>query len=109
MAISSIVCRERAPMLLANVAVFLGRSIFWDSGTIISTRLLCTLFLAVQSFLVARSVRFLGSFLATYALNSLERQEKQMHVYRSSTFLVNSLTAIRVPAGTKKHRVVPFG
>ena len=87
-AITSIVRRVRAPMLLAKVAVFLGTSFLWDSGTFFSTRLLRTLFLTVQSFLVARRVRFLGSILATYVLNSLKRHEKRTHVYRSSTFLV---------------------
>ena len=77
MAISRIVHRVRAPMLLAKVAVFLGTSFLWDSGCSFSTRLLCTLFLAVQSFLIARSVGFLGSFLTTYALNSLERQKER--------------------------------
>ncbi len=42
-------------------------------------------FLAVQSFLVRRSV---GSFLVTHMLNSLERQEKWTHVHGSHTFLV---------------------
>ena len=54
--ISSIVRRECAPMLLAKVAKFLGTSFLWDSGTIVSTRLFCTLFIAVRSFLVARSI-----------------------------------------------------
>jgi hypothetical protein len=75
-AISSIVCRDCAPMLLAKIAMFLGTSFLWDSGTIVSTRLLCTLFLAVQSFLIARSVGFLGSFLATYVLDCLKRQKE---------------------------------
>jgi hypothetical protein len=72
-------------MLLAKVAVFLGTSFLWDSDHSVGTRLLCTLFLTVQSFLIARSV---GSFLATYTLNSLERQEKQTHVHRNPTFLI---------------------
>ena len=72
-------------MLLAKVTVFLGMSFLRDSGGSVSTRLLQTFFLAVKSFLVRRSVI---SFLATYALNSLERQEEQMHVHRSPTFLV---------------------
>ena len=87
-AISSIVRREHTPMLLAKVAMFLGMSFLWDSRTIVSTRTLCTLLLAVQSFLVARSVGFLGSFLATYVLNCFKRQKEQMHVHRSTTFLV---------------------
>ena len=75
-------------MLLAKVSVFLGTSFLWDSGCSFSTRSLRTLFLAVQSFLVARSVRVLGSFLVTYALNSLKRQKERTHVHRSPTFLV---------------------
>ena len=37
----------RAPMLLAKVTVFLGRSFLWDSGRSVSTRSLCNFFLAV--------------------------------------------------------------
>ncbi len=64
-AIASIVRRVCAPMLLAKVAVFLGTSFLWDSGTVVSTRSLCTLLFAVQSFLVARSDGLFGFFLAT--------------------------------------------
>ncbi len=88
MAISSIVCYERAPMLLAKAAMFLGMSFLWDSGTNVGTRLLCTLLLAVRSFLVARSVGFLGSFLATYVLDRLKRQKERTHVHQGTTFLV---------------------
>jgi hypothetical protein len=42
-AIMSIVRRERARMLLAKVAVFLGTSFLWDSGTVVSIRSLRTL------------------------------------------------------------------
>jgi hypothetical protein len=87
-AIASIVSCVGAPMLLAKVAVFLSMSFLRDSGTMVSTRLLCTLLLAVQSFLAARSVGLFGSFLATYGLNCLKRQKEQMHVHRSPTFLV---------------------
>ena len=45
------------------------------------------LLLAVRSFLVARSDGCFGSYLATYALGSLERQEERTHVHRSPTFL----------------------
>ncbi len=65
-AIASIVRCVRAPMLLAKVAVFLGKSFIWDSGTVVSTRLLRTLLLAVRRFLVARSAGFVGSFLALF-------------------------------------------
>ncbi len=47
MAITSIVRRVRAPMLLTKVAVFLGMSFLWAYGCSVSTRLLCTIFLAV--------------------------------------------------------------
>jgi hypothetical protein len=46
------------------------------------------LLLAVQSFLVARSVGFVRSFLATYALDCLKRQKEQTHAHGSLTFLV---------------------
>ncbi len=75
-------------MLLAKVAMFLGTSFLWDSGTIVSTRSPHTLLLVVQSFLVARSVGFLGSFLAAYVLDCFKRQKEGMHVPRSTTFLV---------------------
>jgi hypothetical protein len=80
------------------------------SGTVVSTRLLRTYFIAVRRFLVARSDRRFGSFLAillavrgflvarcvgligyflaTYALGSLKRQKERTHVHRSPTFLV---------------------
>ena len=74
-AITSIVRCVHAPMLLAKVAVFLGTSFLWDSGAIASTRSLCTFLLAVRRFLVARSSRFFGSFLATYALDSLKSRD----------------------------------
>ena len=77
-----------APMLFAKVAVFLSTSFLWDSDTIVSTRLLCTLLLAVRSFLVTRSVGFVRSFLATYVLHCLERQKEQTLVHRSTTFLM---------------------
>jgi hypothetical protein len=109
-AIVSIVCRVRALMLLAKVAVFLGTSFLWDSGTVVSARLLRILLLAVRSFLVARSnglfgsflanllaaqrflvarsVGLIGYFLATYVLDCLERQKERTHVHTSPTFLV---------------------
>ena len=87
-AIASIVRCVRTPMLLAKVAVFLGTYLLWDSRTMVSTRLLRTLFLTVQSFLVARSVGFVGSFLAIYVLDRLERKKERMLVHRSTTFLV---------------------
>jgi hypothetical protein len=86
-AIASIVHPVRAPMLLAQVAMFLGTYLFRDSGTF-STRLLRTLLLAVRKFLVARRVGLFGSFLATYALDSLERLKERTHIHGSTTFLV---------------------
>ncbi len=71
-AIARVVSRVCAPMLLAKVTVFLGTSFLWDSGTVVSTRLLqTTLNIAVRRFLVARSDGLFGSFLATYALGCL--------------------------------------
>jgi len=87
MAIASIVRCVRAPMLLAQVAMLLGTYLFRDSGTL-STRSLCTLLLAVQSFLVARRVGLAGSFLPTYTLDSLERLKERTHIGRYTTFLV---------------------
>ncbi len=85
--ITSIVGRVRAPMLLAQVAMLLGAYHFWDSGTL-STRSLRTLLLAVQRFLVARRVGLVGSFLPTYALDSLKGLKERTHVGRRTTFLV---------------------
>jgi hypothetical protein len=85
---ASIVHRVRAPMLLAKVAVFSRYELslgLWDSS---STRSLRTLLIAVRRFLVARSDRPVGSFLATYALGCLERQKERMHVHMSPTLLV---------------------
>jgi hypothetical protein len=86
-AITSIVRRVHAPMFLAQVAMFLGTYLFRDSGTL-STRSLCTLLLAVRSFLVARRVGLAGSFLPTYALDSLERLKERTDIGRRTPFLV---------------------
>ena len=88
MAIVSIVHRARVPMLLAKVAVFIGTSFLWGSETVVSTRSLRTIFIAVRRFLVARSDGFFGSLLATYALGCPERQKERTHVHRSPTFLM---------------------
>ncbi len=69
-------CASCTRPLLAKVAVFLGTSFPRDSGDSSSTRSLCTLFIAVRRFLVARSDRLVGSFLATYALGCLERDRR---------------------------------
>ncbi len=86
-AIVSIVHRVCAPMLLAKVVVFLSMSFLRGSGTMVSTRLLRTFFSLCKAF-SSRGVGLFGSFLATYALDCLERQKEQMHVHRSPTFLV---------------------
>ncbi len=86
-AIASIVRRVRAPMFLAQVAMFLGTYLFRDSGTF-STRSLCTLLLTVRSFLIARRVGLAGSFLPTYAFDSLERLKERTDVGWRTTFLV---------------------
>ncbi len=44
--------------------------------------------LAVKGFLVARCVGLIGYFLATYALGCLKRQKELTHGHRSPTFLV---------------------
>ncbi len=67
--------------------MLLSTYLFWDSETL-STRLLCTLLLAVRRFLVARRVGLVGSFLPTYALDSLERLKERTHIGRSTTVLV---------------------
>jgi hypothetical protein len=87
MTIASIVGRVRAPTFLAQVAMFLGTYLFRNSGTL-STRSLRTLLLAVRSFLVTRKVGLAGSFLPTYAFDSLERLKERTDVGRRTTFLV---------------------
>ena len=73
--------------MYAPHAMLLGTYLFWDSESL-STRLLRTLLLAVQRFLAARRVGLAGSFLPTYALNSLKRLKERTHVGKSTTFLV---------------------
>jgi hypothetical protein len=88
--------------------VFLGAGFLWDSGSSVSTRSLHTLFLAGRSFLVARSIRSFGSFLATYALNSLKRHKKRMRVYKSPTFLVKVvliLPSVRTHSENVTHQI----
>ncbi len=74
-----------APMLLAEVAMLLKANFLWDSGRRLSTRPLGSFLALVGSFLVGW---WIGLFLCTYALYSLERHEKQTHVHGSHTFLV---------------------
>ena len=87
-AMASIVRHVRTPMLLAKVAVFLGKSFPRDSGTLPVPGRYVLFFIAVRRFLVARSDGLVGSFLATYALGCLERQKERTHVHMSPTFLV---------------------
>jgi hypothetical protein len=72
-------------MLLAKVAMLLGASFLRDSDSSISTRLLVSFLALVGSFLSGLCI---GLFLRTYALYSLARRKKQMHVHRRYTFLV---------------------
>jgi len=90
--------------LLAQVAMFLGTYLFRDSGTL-STRSLCTLLLAVRSFLVARRVGLVGSFLPPYALDSLEELKERTHVGRRTTFLVK-VVLILPRVGTHSENVI---
>jgi hypothetical protein len=101
--IASIVGRVCAPVLLAQVAMLLGTYLFQDSETL-STRSLCTLLLAVQRFLVARRVGLVGSFLPTYALDSLKRLKERTHIGRSTTFLVK-VVLILPRVGTQSENV----
>ncbi len=86
--IASIVGCVHALMLLAQVAMFLGTSFLRDSGTVVSTRLLHTLLLAVRRFLVARRIGLFLSFLSTYPLDSLERLKERTYIHGNTTFLV---------------------
>ncbi len=73
------------PMFLAEVAMFLGACFLGNLAHRVGARPLVTLVALVRSFLVGLCI---GSFLSTYVLNSLKRQEKQMHVHRCHTFLM---------------------
>jgi hypothetical protein len=74
-----------APMLLAEVAMHLGASFLGNLAHRLSTRLLVSILALVRSYLVGLCI---GSFLGIIGLNSLERQEKQMHVHDCHVFLV---------------------
>ncbi len=74
-----------APMFLAEVAMLLGASFLGVFDCSLSTRSLVFFLAFVGSFLAKLCV---GLFLRTYALYSLERHKKQMHVHGSHTFLV---------------------
>jgi hypothetical protein len=72
-------------MILAQVAIFLGSSYLGNPARRIGIRSLVASLALVRSFLFGLCI---GSFLGTYVLNSLERQEKRIHVHRSHAFLV---------------------
>ncbi len=70
---------------LAEVAMLLSASFLENLASILSTRPLVYFLALVRRLLVGLCV---GSFLGTYTLNSLERQEKQTYVHRSHTFFM---------------------
>jgi hypothetical protein len=75
----------RTPMLLAEVAMLLDASFLGNLARILGTRPLVSFLALVRMLLVGLCI---GSFLGTYALNSLERHEKQTFVHGSHSFLV---------------------
>ena len=85
---ASIVHRVRAPMLLAKVAVFLGTSFPWDSGTLPVTGRYVPFLSLCEGFSSQEATDLSDLFLATYALGCLERQKERTHVHMSPTFLV---------------------
>jgi hypothetical protein len=85
MTVSHVVHSMRTPMFLAEVAMLLGASFLGDSGRRLSTRLFVSFLAPVGSSLAGLCD---GFFLRTYALYSLKKDKKQMHVHRSYTFLV---------------------
>jgi hypothetical protein len=72
------------PMFLAQVAMLLDASFLGNLARKLGTRLLVS-FLALEEILLIGLCG--GSFLGTYVLNSLKKQEKQTHVHRSHNFL----------------------
>ena len=64
--------------------MLLGVSFLWDSGRRFSTRLLVAFLAIGGSFLRL----WAGLLLGTYALKSLKRHKRQMHVERHHAFLV---------------------
>ena len=74
-----------APMFLPEVAMLLGSSFLWNFVSRLCTRTLVSFLVFCRSFLVGLCI---GSFLGTYALNSLKALKKQMHVHRIQSFLV---------------------
>ncbi len=83
--------------------MLLGASFLGDSDRVLGTRSLVSCLAFVGSFLGGLCI---GSFLDTYALNSLKRDEKQMYVYEHHTFLVK-IKLILPYVGTLKERDLP--
>ncbi len=83
--ILGIVSGKCAPIFLAQVAMLLGASFLGSPAHRIGARSLVTPFPLVRKFLNGLCI---GSSLGTCTLNSLKRQEKQMHLHGFHTFLV---------------------
>jgi hypothetical protein len=73
------------PMFLAQVAMFLGASFLGNLAHRLGMRSLVTFLAFVRSFCVGL---YVGFFLDTCRLNSVERHKKQTHVNGCHTFLV---------------------
>ena len=73
------------PMFLAEVAMLLGSSFLWNFVSRLCTRSLVSFLVFCRSFLSGLCV---GSFLGTYALNSLKALKKQMHIHGIQSFLM---------------------
>jgi hypothetical protein len=91
------VCGVCAPLVLAQIAPFLVTSFLGDLDRSFITRSLVSLVTLVRRLLVGLCI---GIFLGTYALNSLEKQEKQTHVQGSHTFFVKVELACQVSGYT---------
>jgi hypothetical protein len=72
-------------MFLAEVAMLLSASFLGDSGHRLCTMSLVSFLALVGSFLARLCI---GIFLRTYALYSLEKHKKQMHVHGSHIILM---------------------
>ncbi len=73
MTILGIVCGICTSIFLAEITMLLGVGFLGNLAHRLSTRHLVSFLALVGSLLVGLCI---GSFLGTYALNSLERQEK---------------------------------
>jgi hypothetical protein len=76
--------REQPQVSLAEVAMLLGASFLGNLSRILGTRPLIFFLALVRRLLVGLCI---GSFLVTYTLNSLDRQEKQIHAHGVIPFL----------------------